>query len=149
MNQGPHVVYLQNTANFRFVSSNSDKERLDELIEKVKNFSTKITYLRNQNNQLQVAQRIIQSNYIRENRDNRHPGYNRDGRESRQGYNQGYDKVQLSGKIFERRPPPRKNWTLNTKPNNGEVPTPLDQPDNPKKTTSIVLLVESTLKGYY
>lgn len=50
--------YPQNNVN-QIPYNNPDKERLNELTEQVKKLNMEVTYLRNQNSQLQVAQRNI------------------------------------------------------------------------------------------
>ena len=53
------LIYLQNTTSS--TRTQEEKDEMRDLIEQVKKLSTEVTYLRNQNNQLQNAQRNYQS----------------------------------------------------------------------------------------
>lgn len=138
--------YSQNNVN-SVPYSNPDKERLDELTEQVNKLNMEVTYLRNQNSQLQAAQRNMESNYNRESQDSTqgHGIFFDRGQSS----GQNFERAQMGGKGFERRQPPRQNMTWNKRPNNRGVPTPLDQPPNQEKTPSGVYLAEETLSGWW
>lgn len=126
-----------------------NRERIDEMAEQIKKLNLEVTYLRNQNSQLQAAQKGMQSNQNREfsqgqnfdrgQRNDRgfynYRGYNQDrGYNNDRGFNnerrQNFDRGQGSGSGFDKRSPQGQNRTWNTGPNNGGVPTPLDQPAN-------------------
>lgn len=95
---------------------------MKELIEQVKKLSTEVTYLRNQNNQLQNIQRSNQGQQVN---------------------NQNFQGNNNQG--FQRR-------TWNMAPNNGNVVMPLDNPSNSQNQenypTSKVFLVEVALSSW-
>lgn len=111
-------IYLQNT----IVSSRTqeEKDEMRELTEQMKKLSSKVTYLRNQNNQLYNSQRNQQ--------------YASQGQHQGQYQNQGYQR-------------PTRTW--NTRPNNGGVPTPLDNlPASENRPTNRVFLAEAALSNW-
>ena len=55
------LVYLQSASSS--TRTQEEKDEMKELIEQVKKLSTEVTYLRNQNNQLQAFQRNNQGDY--------------------------------------------------------------------------------------
>ena len=115
---------------------------MGDLIEQVKNSFTEVTYLRNQNNQLQNAQMNYQSYQGRNRGYQGNPPLHNDSNQGRnQGFNEGNQGYRNNNQGHQRR-----SW--NTNPNNGGVPSPLDNPPSKNCPTDKFFLAEATLFGW-
>lgn len=99
--------------------SNPNKERLDELNKQVKKINVEVTYLRNQNSQLQAPQRSMHFDHNKENREpqqgkkiDRGQHFDRGQNFERgQSFGKKFDRGEQGGQGFDKRQPPRKNRT--------------------------------------
>lgn len=119
-----------------------EKDEMRDLIEQVKNLCTEVTYLRNQNNQLQNTQRNYQS-YQGSNQG--YQGNPPPHHDSSQGHNQGFDEGN-QGYRNNNQGYQRKSW--NTNPNNGGIPSPLDNPPSENRPADKVFLAEAALSRW-
>ena len=139
-------VYLQGASSS--TKTQEEKDEMKELIEQVKKLSIEVTYLRNQNNQLQAFQRNNQGSYQGNNyqggnyqggyqRNNQEGGYQRNYQDrdyQRNNQGGGYQRNnqnnnhqgggQSHNQGYNNQSNQKRTW--NTGPNNGNVVSPLD-----------------------